>query len=102
MKSRGDKPFEIVFHPERDEVLVCAELNRPVGCSHKHPHTGNCTAEGLAMPYDSSVQIMSLEQAQKHLGTWRVEVWAPNRLTARRLVHDQMRKRRGETLGETR
>lgn len=102
MKATGDKPWEIVLHPERDEILLCAQLNRPVGCVKKHPHKGNCSAEGLAMPYDSSVTILSLEEAQKHLGTWRVEVWAPNSRAARQIVHDQMRKRRAMTLGETR
>lgn len=90
MRTSGDKPFEIIFDPENDKILVCAVLARPV------------LAEGLAMPYDSPVPIRGLKQAQAHVGTWRVEVWAPSARAARQLTHEQLRKRRAVTLGETR
>ena len=91
MKTAGDKPWELIFDPENDQILVCAKLARDV------------LAEGLAMPYDSPLPILSMDQAQKHAnGTWRVEVWAPTEKDARRLTHEQLRKRRAVTLGETR
>ena len=103
MRTSGDKPWELILDPEQDKVLVCAQLNRPVGCTMRHPHKGNCTAEGLAMPYDSPVQILSMAQAQaQKSGTWRVELWAPTARAAREIAHTQMRQRRVVTLGETR
>ena len=90
MRTTGDKPWELIFDPENDKILVCAKLAREV------------LAEGLAMPYDSPVNIRSLGQARAHVGTWRVEVWAPSAKAARQLTHVQLRKRRAVTLGETR
>jgi hypothetical protein len=102
VRTAGDKPWEIVLHPERDEILACDQLKRPVMCVYTHPHAGDCSQECIGMPYDSSVAILTMEQAQKHAGTWRFEIWAPSEFDARRVAHEAMRKRRAVTLLEPR
>jgi hypothetical protein len=83
MRSATDRPFEIIFHPGRDEILVCAPLARDV------------LAEGLAMPYDAGPGLAVLADCERYQGTWRVEVWAENEREARANCHRQMRRRRG-------
>jgi hypothetical protein len=105
MKTAGDHAWEVVFHPERDQILEINKLKRPVICIEKrHPHQGRCTSEGLTMPYDvpNDGVPMTMERAQLYIGSWRTELWAPSEADARRITHRQMRKRRRVTLGETR
>lgn len=84
MRASDDLPWELILDPDRDEILLCARLNRPV------------MVEGHLYPFDAKDYVLTVENMQLHRGTWRVEVWAPTEAEAKRGVAAAMAKRRAE------